>query len=236
VFGAPTPPAAAGLAGQPPYGFVHLVHVADDRRPKVVSTIRMEVNDPANCPTTVSEQNAAFSLMYSSHYCTADDPVNTTAIACAWISSGVRVFDVRDPLHPREIAYYNPPANLDPESIRGGAPYFDALIGLRTKDSVSTQVRWIRDTRTGQQHLWFISGENGFQILRFTNGAYTPPVSADTAPSPVPAHHDTAAAPAAGDALPATGAPAILALLALLATTAGLMTASRRSHGNRRSA
>jgi hypothetical protein len=171
-FGAATTPALACAKGQPPYGFVHLVDVANERKPAVVSTIRMQVNDPANCPTTVSEQNAAFSLMYSAHYCTPDDPLNTTAIACAWISSGVRVFDVRNPLHPREIAYYNPPAHLDADSIRGGAPYFDLLIGLRTKDSVSTQIRWVRDPKTHEQNLWFISGENGFQILKFTNNAY----------------------------------------------------------------
>ena len=171
-FGAATTPALACAKGQPPYGFVHLVDVAHERKPTVVSTIRMQVNDPANCPTTVSEQNAAFSLMYSAHYCTPDDPMNTTAIACAWISSGVRVFDVRNPLQPREIAYYNPPAHLDADSIRGGAPYFDLLIGLRTKDSVSTQIRWVRDPKTREQNLWFISGENGFQILKFTNNAY----------------------------------------------------------------
>ena len=57
------------------------------------------------------------SLTYSSHYCAVDDPNHTTAVACSWIGSGVRVFDIRDPRKPREIAYYNPPAN--PPAARG---------------------------------------------------------------------------------------------------------------------
>lgn len=229
-FGAAVTPALACQKGQPPYGFIHLVDVADERAPKVVSNARLEVNDPANCPTTVSEQNAAFSLMYSAHYCTPDDPQNTTAIACAWISSGVRVFDVRDPLSPKEIAYYNPPASLDVDSIRGGAPYFDALVGLRTKDSVSTQIRWVRDAATGEQHLWFISGENGFQVIRFTNGTYR---AADTMPTAggkkapgVPAQREKApgsvlAATGDGPQRPTAGLLALLVALGLL-SAAGL--------------
>jgi len=230
-FGAATTPALACSKGQPPYGFVHLVDVLDEHHPKVASTIRMQVNDPANCATTGAEQNSAFALMYSSHYCTPDDPQNTTAIACAWISSGVRVFDVRNPLHPREIAYYNPPANLDPDSIRGGAPYFDALIGLRTKDSVSTQIRWIRDPNTRQQELWFISGENGFQIVRFTNGAYAAAATPARAATTAARSDARGSAPAtrARATLPATGGSLPLALLALVATGSALVVAGRRT-------
>jgi hypothetical protein len=236
-FGAATTPALACAKGQPPYGFVHLVDLANERSPKLVSTIRLQVNDPANCATTVTEQNAAFALMYSAHYCTPDDPLNTTAIACGWISSGVRVFDVRDPLHPREIAYYNPPAKLDADSIRGGAPYYDLLVGLRTKDSVSTQIRWVRDAKTGEQHLWFISGENGFQIVKFTNGVYRGPARSAAAAPHGAAPPPVAAAPArpASGSLPTTGGglqAAWLGLAAmLLAGYGGLRRARLRRAG-----
>lgn len=228
-FGAAVTPALACQRGQPPYGFVHMVDVSDERRPKVVSTIRLEVNEPANCPTTVSEQNAVFALMYSAHYCTPDDPLNTAAIACAWISSGVRVFDVRDPLRPREIAYYNPPARVDPDSIRGGAPYYDALVGLRTKDSVSTQIRWLRDATTGEQHLWFISGENGFQILKLTNGVYRPAAARPPA-RPAPAPRAAAPRAPAADPLPATGGLPALPMAGLGATALALTLLVRCLH------
>jgi hypothetical protein len=114
--------------------------------------------------------------MYSSHYCNADDPEDTTAIACAWLSSGVRVFDVRDPLAPREIAYYNPGGRTD--TTRGNTPMFEVLLGSRTKDATPSQVRWRR--KDGQTELWMMSSLGGVQIVRFTNGVY--PLRAPTRP------------------------------------------------------
>jgi hypothetical protein len=216
-FGAEDEPQTACAKGEPPFGFLHIIDIANERQPKIVNTIRLQVNDPANCATVLPEQTATFSLTYSGHYCTADDPVNTTAIACAWLSSGVRVFDVRDVMHPREIAYYNPPAHLDADSIRGGAPYFDVLVGTRTKDSTATQIRWVRDPKTHQVNLWFISGENGFQVLKFTNGAY--PFAGHSASAAV----DTAATTSSPEAsLPASGASWRMALFAALAMSVGL--------------
>jgi hypothetical protein len=226
-FGAEAEPQEACAKGQPPYGFVHIIDVGNEKHPKIVNTIRLQVNDPANCSTVLQEQNSTFSLMYSSHYCTADNPMNTTAIACGWISSGVRVFDVRDVMHPREIAYYNPPANLDPNTIRGGAPYYDALVGTRTKDAVSTQIRWIRDAKTGDEDLWFMSGENGFQVVKFTNGVYPFTVKKATArPSQtVSAVHKSTAT------LPDSGGSIGIAVVALscLTVAAGVAVAQRRS-------
>jgi hypothetical protein len=171
-FGAAANPADACDAGRPPYGFLHVVDVANERRPRVVKALRLEVNDPANCDQTMPDQNAALSLMYSSHYCDADNPRNTTVIACSWLSSGTRVFDVRDPLRPREIAYYNAGGRSD--TARGNSPVFEALVGTRTKDATASQIRW-RRRPDGRHELWTMSSLNGVQILRFANGAYPLP-------------------------------------------------------------
>jgi hypothetical protein len=171
-FGAAANPADACEAGKPPYGFVHVVDVADERRPRVVNALRLEVSDPANCDQTMPDQNAALSLMYSSHYCDADDPRETTAIACSWLSSGTRVFDVRDPLRPREIAYYNSGGRAD--TARGNSPVFEVLIGSRTKDATASAIRW-RRAPNGRRELWTMSALGGVQILRFANGVYPLP-------------------------------------------------------------
>jgi hypothetical protein len=170
-FGAHPYPWESCVNGEAPYGFVHIIDIADEQHPRVVSRIALEVNDPAHCAATLSEQNAGLplSLMYSSHYCNVDDPQNTTAVACTWVSSGLRIFDVRDPLHPREIAYYNPPARSD--TVRGSAPAYEALVGARTKDATPSNVRWKQEP-DGTWDLWFVSMENGFQIVKLTNGVY----------------------------------------------------------------
>jgi len=231
-FGAETTAQQSCAKGQPPYGFVHIIDIGDERHPRLVNTIRLQVNDPANCATVLSEQNAAFSLMYSAHYCTADDPHNTTAIACAWLSSGVRVFDVRDPRHPREIAYYYPPARLDANSIRGGAPYYDLLIGTRTKDATSTQIRWAVDPKTGERELWFISSENGFQVLKLTNGVY-PFTTANRTVAPTTATGRTVAG--SGAALARTGGNLRAAEAGLAAMVLALLIGAALPRGARRS-
>ena len=88
--------------GGPPAGF-------DARRPFVVSNLRLAVhqlknragpqrNDPGN-NTPISG--------YAGHYCSAPRQVNPGIVACSMIGSGLRIFDVRKPYHPREVGYFN---------------------------------------------------------------------------------------------------------------------------------
>ena len=51
---------------------------------------------------------------YGSHYCSVDNKANTTTLACGYFNSGILVFDVRDPVRPKEIAYYNPAGVITP--------------------------------------------------------------------------------------------------------------------------
>lgn len=91
-------------------GGVKLIDVADPAAPRIAHAIKLEVNLPHHQDSMLASAMGGSLFAYDSHYCAADRPVDPTALACGWASSGVRVFDVRDPFHPREIAYYNPPA------------------------------------------------------------------------------------------------------------------------------
>ena len=69
----------------------------------------LEVHDPANCSMTMGEAtNPAF--VYDSHYCNVDDAQDARLLVCSFFEAGLRAFDIRDPYHPREVAYYKPPA------------------------------------------------------------------------------------------------------------------------------
>ena len=82
---------------------------------------------------------------------------------------GLRVFDIRDPAKPSEIAYYKPPARRK-AFLPGSIFYTDTstatVDGDRTGDQTPSNVRFLVD----KNELWFTSQDNGFQIMKFTNG------------------------------------------------------------------
>ncbi len=145
-------------------GIAALFDMSDDANPKLVSRLMLEVHTDDNALRYWSDNLGSNSTFgYNTHYCTEDDATNTTAIACSFFMSGIRVFDVRDPYHPREIAYYNPPARP----------------GARVASSVGNgqcgNVDWATANsrfRADRGELWISTQCNGFQILKFTNDAW----------------------------------------------------------------
>jgi hypothetical protein len=160
--------------GLPPFGFVHVIDVTDLEHPRQVSTIRLQIDNPANCAQTEAEA-APFGIAFSSHICTVDNPANVTALTCEWLQSGVRVFDVRNPLQPHEIAYYNPAPK--PGVYRGMAATDKSLVSpCPCRDFTVNGGRWFHAS-DGSWELWVVSGANSFQILKLTNGVYPLPGS-----------------------------------------------------------
>jgi hypothetical protein len=116
---------------------------------------------------------------YNAERCTADRQNNPRMLACGLWAAGVRVFDIRDILHPKEIAYYKPPAPRTAFLPGSGswAPGRDS-----TFDKVAGYMRFherahakehanehAKKERGRDLELWFVSDGNGFQILRFTD-------------------------------------------------------------------
>jgi hypothetical protein len=154
---------AACAQNLPPFGFARIIDISDERNPRLASQLKLEVADPANCPSTLSDAHGG-GFGYSSHYCTLDNPAEARYAACSYFEAGVRVFDIQDPYRPREIAYYKPPA------VQGAIPGSQHAVRTtdkRTADWASSNLRWLR--RGDETQLWFTSQDNGFQIVRFTN-------------------------------------------------------------------
>jgi hypothetical protein len=102
-------------------------------------------------------------------------------LACSYQNAGLRVFDVRDPYHPKEIAYWKPPAVRTAVQPGSGAwaPGVD-----RTVDKIAGYVSFRKvpsghnkaqengneDAGAGLElQLWTVSDGNGLQVLRFTD-------------------------------------------------------------------
>ena len=104
--------AAACAANMPAWQFARIIDISDETKPAIVSKLMLEAYDPKNCakvmPDLTTFGNNSFT--YGSHYCSVDNRKNATTLACGYFNSGIRVFDIRDPTKPREIAYYNPPS------------------------------------------------------------------------------------------------------------------------------
>jgi hypothetical protein len=161
--------------GLAPFGFARIIDIKDERNPKIISKLMLEVHDPANCPRTIDDFTPDVRDLdfygYSSHYCTVDRANDPRMLACGYLGAGLRVFDIRDPFRPREIAYYKPPARRT-AFLPGSAMWADygGDSGInnpdRTTDRVQTNMRF--NKHKGELHIWFVGQDNGFQIVRFT--------------------------------------------------------------------
>lgn len=120
-----------------------LTNVADPTDPVLVSQFGLEINNPENCPEQL-ESGANQSV----HYQDVDDPNDTTFVMASMWNGGLRIFDVRDPVRPTEVAYFNP-GDVDP----GEGTLLDQAWG---------HVRYVPET--GQ--IWVATASGGFWVLR----------------------------------------------------------------------
>ena len=137
-------------------GAGRVIDIQDDKHPRVVSALRLAVNQPQ--ARTTDQQNdpgAQYPVQgYAAHYCGAPREIDPKLIACSFILSGLRVFNIEDPLHPREVAYFNKPAPntlpLKSGAYAMSAPSFDLA----------------------HQQVWYADGDSGFYAVKLTNGAW----------------------------------------------------------------
>jgi hypothetical protein len=135
-------------------GAGRIINIDDERHPRVVSNLRLEVNQPAARATDQrNDPGAQYGVQgYAAHYCAVPRRVDPKLVACSFILSGLRVFDISNPRHPREVAYFNKPAPnglpLTSGSYAMSAPTFDVA----------------------HRQVWYADGDSGFYAVRLTNG------------------------------------------------------------------
>jgi hypothetical protein len=171
-------------------GGIRFIDISDETNPVVVSHIRLAIQLKANAQAAKDDGAGNGLFKYDAHYCSVDRKVEPTALACGYFQSGVRVFDIRDPLHPKEIAYFNPPAQTGkaaqlPGSEHGSSPTFGDILDNKITDPALLQYQasksklpdmtadWCSSApRFVNGQLWATCNDNGFLVLTFTNGAY----------------------------------------------------------------
>ena len=175
----------ASCDGHDPFAFGRIIDVTDPRVPTQIAQLKNQVQDPKNCPAIINDSTPGAIFGYNAHYCGVDNPQNATAIACGYFEQGVRVFDIRDPYNPKEIAYYNPPANpananTSPTLIPAPAGAYDPD---KTADWASSWSEFYK-AKDGSWNLVIQTQENGVQVLKFTNGVYPLPGGSNVSTPP----------------------------------------------------
>src|SRR3954447_22282023 len=105
-------------AGSPDdVGAGRIIDIGDEMHPRVIANLRLEVNQPQAHHDAAGDPGATSPVQgYAAHYCNVPTRVNPKVVACSFIVSGLRVFDISDVVHPKEIAYYVAPTNARAEN------------------------------------------------------------------------------------------------------------------------
>ena len=146
--------AGACANGLSPFGFPQIIDIADPTNPKIVSKLRLEVSDPANCealrretpadvPGTAPGTNLpanSGTTNYSEETCVPDNPEDTKMLACSFQNAQLRVFDVSEPTQPKEIAYWKSGA-VRTKVLPASGSWATGVD--RTVDKIAHWVRWV---------------------------------------------------------------------------------------------
>jgi len=165
-LGDPATVANACKIGLAPFPMARIYDMADEKDPKLVSKLGLETHDPKNCDSILPDLTGLSIFTYGSHYCSVDSRENATALACSYFNSGIRVFDIRDPAHPREIAYFNPAGAT--ESMLGSYHTQTGNWKAGGPDWCSSRLDF--DKERGL--LTTMCQDNGLLVMKFKNGVW----------------------------------------------------------------
>jgi hypothetical protein len=132
-------------------GAARIIDISDERAPRVVSNLRLQINQPAEHAAAKNDPGASSPVQgYAAHYCSLSSQVDPTVVACSFIASGLRVFDISDLLHPKEIAYYVAPTRPRAENEYAASDF------AMSKPAIVPERR----------EVWYTDGATGFYVVR----------------------------------------------------------------------
>jgi hypothetical protein len=138
-------------------GAARIIDISNEAAPFVVSNLRLQVDQPAehnaagNDPGTLSAAQG-----YAAHYCNLPTRVNPKLVACSFIASGLRLFNISNLVHPQEVGYFVSPTTPNTET---GYTDSDYAMSMPAFD-------------TARHDIWYTDGGTGFYVLHVDNGAW----------------------------------------------------------------
>jgi hypothetical protein len=136
-------------------GGARIINIDNDKKPYVVSNLRLAINKDAAASTDPGDDQPFQG--YQAHYCDLPSRVDPYIVACSFIMSGLRVFDIRDVRHPRQVAYFNKPLVPGSDTVSSKAGAF--AMSAPAYDEAT-------------HDIWYTDGNSGFYVVRLTTGAH----------------------------------------------------------------
>jgi hypothetical protein len=139
-------------------GAARIIDIGDEQHPHVIANLRLQVNQPADHHAASGDPGAISPTQgYAAHYCNIPTRVDPKIVACSFIVSGLRLFDISDLIHPKEIGYYVAPTQPRPEN------------GEAASDFAMSQPAFVPE----RHEVWFTDGTSGFYALRVADDVWT---------------------------------------------------------------
>jgi hypothetical protein len=134
-------------------GAARIIDISDEKHPFVVSNLRLQIDQPAehHAATQAGDPGTGNAAQgYAAHYCNLPTEVNPKIVACSFIASGLRLFDISNIAHPKEIGYFVAPPQPRSEN------------GYMASDFAMSKPAFAPERR----EVWFTDGTSGFYVLR----------------------------------------------------------------------
>ncbi|MDB4988003.1 MAG: hypothetical protein JWN04_3181, partial [Myxococcaceae bacterium] len=104
---------------KPQWGYARIFDISDEQSPTLVSLIKTEAQDPKNCMAAgAANGGSTAGFGFGTHYCNVDRLDDPRVLACGNWDAGLRVYDIRNPWQPKEVAYFDTPTGNMPGLAR----------------------------------------------------------------------------------------------------------------------
>jgi hypothetical protein len=146
-----------GQGGRDSVGAGRIIDISDETAPRVVANLRLQVNQPKDHSDASGDPGAQSPVQgYAAHYCNIPTRVDPQLVACSFIASGLRVFDISDLTAPKEIAYFVAPTQQRFEN------------GYSTSSFAMSQPAFAPE----RHEIWYSDGVSGFYALRLADSVW----------------------------------------------------------------
>lgn len=139
-------------------GAGRIIDISNEAKPFVIANLRLAINQPAahHAATEADDPGTSNPAQgYAAHYCNIPTEVNPKVVACSFIASGLRVFDITNLRHPKEIAYFVAPPQPRSEN------------GYMASDFAMSKPAFAPG-----REIWYSDGTTGFYVVRIDKSVW----------------------------------------------------------------